>query len=313
MVQASTISMNYMKTIDRPNHAAPSTPGAIGSAFPDGKLPMNAAHSLRDLRIQRPRRYAAFTLIELLVVIAIIAILAALLLPALGKAKIKAQAIQCINNTRQLTFAWKMYASDNDDKLVYNKPVASTDVRNWVGNVMSWGNDSRNTDTTLITQASLGPYAGKSLGIYKCPADKEVSQAGPRTRSVSMNAFVGDRGDGKPINGNWAQFLKESQIRNPVNVFVFLDEHPDSINDGWFIFCTAGNPDLKTYWSDLPASYHNGACGFSFADGHSEIKKWRTASTLRGVMKNVSGIPVFVPGNQRDDINWVAERSTYKD
>jgi len=311
-MQAAIVLMNNVRTIDESKHPA-SSASRVSGLRPFGcELLADSARSSGPMRIQNPRRDAAFTLIELLVVIAIIAILAALLLPALGKAKIRAQAIQCINNTKQLTLAWKMYAMDNDGKLVYNKTVAGTDLKNWVGNVMSWGNDPQNTNPDLIRQAALGPYAGKSLGIYKCPADKEVSQAGPRTRSVSMNAFVGDRGDGRPINASWAQFLKESQIRNPVNVFVFLDEHPDSINDGWFVFCLNSDPNYRTSWNDLPASYHNGAAGFSFADGHSEIKKWRNSGTLEPVKRGAKP-NVFVPGNQRDDINWVAERSTYKD
>ena len=128
-----------------------------------------------------------------------------------------------------------------------------------------------------------------------------------------MNAFVGNRGDGLPIATGWAQFLKLGSIRNPSGIFVFLDEHPDSINDGWFVFCTAGNPAERTDWSDLPASYHNNAGGFSFADGHSEIRKWKNGSTLRGVMKTDNDFPVeVIPASQIADIQWVAERTTYR-
>jgi len=128
-----------------------------------------------------------------------------------------------------------------------------------------------------------------------------------------MNAFVGNKGDGQPIASGWAQFLKLGNMRNPAGIFVFLDEHPDSINDGWFVFCSAANPAERINWSDLPASYHNGAGGFSFADGHSEVKKWRNGSTLRGVRKTSSDFPVpVIPANQTADIQWVAERSTYR-
>jgi prepilin-type N-terminal cleavage/methylation domain-containing protein/prepilin-type processing-associated H-X9-DG protein len=250
-----------------------------------------------------------FTLIELLVVIAIIAILAAMLLPALAKAKQKAQGIMCLSNTKQMMVAWYAYAHDNNDRCVYNKGSAGTDLTNWVGNVLSWGTDPRNTNTTLITDAMLGPYTARNLGIYKCPADTVPSDAGPRTRSLSMNAFVGDKGDHTPINSQFQQYSKLSNFRNPAGIFVVLDEHPDSINDGFFIFCNNADPNERDVWSDLPASYHNGAGGFSFADGHSEIKKWLTPTTRRAVLKNTTGFPVSA-GTDKRDITWVAERTT---
>jgi len=260
---------------------------------------------------RRTKKPTAFTLIELLVVIAIIAILAAMLLPALAKAKQKAQGVMCLSNTKQMMVAWYTYAHDNNDRCVYNKGTAGTDLQNWVGNVMSWGNDSRNTNKTLITDAKLGPYTARNLGIYKCPADTTPSDAGPRTRSLSMNAFVGDKGDQGPINQYYQQYLKLTTFRNPSGIFVVLDEHPDSINDGWFVFCNAADPGERTVWSDLPASYHNGAGGFSFADGHSEIKKWLVATTKRPVMKNTTGFPITVGADKRD-IDWVAERTTVR-
>lgn len=255
----------------------------------------------------------AFTLIELLVVIAIIAILAGMLLPALSKAKQKAHGIMCMNNTRQLTLAWISYAHDNNDRLVYNQPTFATDTNNWAGNVMSWGADPQNTNQILLANSKLGPYVGNNVGIFKCPADKVPCPLGPRVRSVSMNAFVGPQdARGTPINSGWQQYLKLTDFQSPASIFVLLDEHPDSINDGWYVFCTAADPSERTDWSDLPASYHNGAAGFSFADGHSEIKRWQDSSTKRPVMKNGSGFPVRVRPGEGKDIRWVAERTTVR-
>ena len=285
--------------------------------------------------------HRAFTLIELLVVIAIIAILAALLLPVLGRAKAKGQGITCLSNTKQLTFAWLLYSGDFNDRVANNygvtetrQAVTSGALDNWVNNVMTWDTvatgtyGSLNTNLTLIANGTLGKYTAAAIGVYKCPADNYLSpvqkNAGytQRVRSLAMNSIFGRfststdarvdptlRGINKGIDWGfpaYRQYLKQTQVPRPAKTWLVIDEHPDSINDAFFV----NNPGAGA-WQDLPASYHNGACGFSFADGHSEIKKWRSA-TSRYTRVIYSYPPTMgFDATGRADFAWYLERTGY--
>jgi prepilin-type N-terminal cleavage/methylation domain-containing protein/prepilin-type processing-associated H-X9-DG protein len=265
-----------------------------------------------------------FTLVELLVVIAVIAILASLLLPALNRAKSKAEGMFCLNNTKQLLIAWQLYADDHEGLLAYNvggngdRGVAADTKLNWVDNIMSWDTfNSDNTNLTTITDASLGSYSG-SVAIYRCPSDKVLSdkqrKAGwsARIRSYSMNAMVGDAGEVSKSgvnenNPDYVQFFKVTAIPEPYRIFIFLDEHPNSINDGYFLNRWPDSPTNRE-WIDLPASYHNRAASFSFADGHSEMHRWQNPSTIQPPVPDSFTLPMHIPAGQGSDFYWTISR-----
>ncbi len=270
------------------------------------------------------KRAAGFTLIELLVVIAIIAILAALLLPALARSKQQAQGVKCLSNGKQLTLGWIMYAGENREVLPNNIGGAYGGWCN--GDLSESSGNPDNTNYMYMMGAAgdgnpastftIGPYV-KSPGVYQCPADPIIAKpySQPRCRSYSMNFALGSKSDTEAGYGStygigqgdtdyWPDFFKTSDFRRASLTWVFNDEHPDSINDG--IQYTATSSGEDNTWSDLPASFHNLACAFTFADGHSEIHKWLNIKTDRPVTGSWPGdYPVT---GSTVDIDWVEAR-----
>lgn len=260
------------------------------------------------ITIAARKAHRGFTLIELLVVIAIIAILAAMLLPALSRAKCKAVGISCLNNLKQLQLGWMLYSQDSNDQIVAtggtqvlatnpNDPVYKPGGAraNWVLGLA----DDPNLD--FIRNGLLWPYITK-LEVYKDPGDKRPRSNGRfNQRNMSMNAWMNPINDEGLLDLNtYVVFRKQANILRPVDIWVAIDENPESINDGWFLV----RPGTAT-WRDYPAIYHCNAGSLSFADGHAETRKWRDRNVLAQMATTTRADP-------NSDFDWLSDRTTYR-
>jgi prepilin-type N-terminal cleavage/methylation domain-containing protein len=270
-----------------------------------------------------------FTLIELLVVIAIIGILAARLLPALAGSKTRSQSVQCISNLKQLATGWYMYSGDNSDRITPTVGQGGLQILTTNGNTIwapgnpanQWiyGDMSQSIaagNDVLLRVGLMYPYA-PNVKLFKCPADRRTVAGIPTVRSVSQNGYMNPlvgppaapaTSPPAPLNAAYRLFKKQSDIAvlGAANTWVFIDENPVSINDGWF--CTNPDPNANS-WIDKPATYHDHAGGLAFADGHAQIRVWKDANLINWKGPPNTGLTPQPPG---DDFHWLGARTSIR-
>lgn len=246
-----------------------------------------------------------------------------MLLPALGKAKSKATGIRCMNNTKQIMLACHMYLVDNNDRFPGNThggqaqtPIPDDPRGTWVAGWLDWGASTDNTNILYLIDrrySKLAQYFGNSKNLFKCPADIYLSGVQrargwtERVRSISSNIYIGDgNAESGPTDAAYVHVKKQVELINPAPAmsWMYVDEHPDSINDAGFF-----SPRIGA-WIDLPANYHNGASGFAFVDGHSEVHKWR-GSVLKIPVTITTYGGSSAPAND-PDIRWIRDRTQRK-
>lgn len=254
---------------------------------------------------------AGFNRVDLLTVLGGLALLGLVLTPALARTRVTDQGLQCRNNLRQLIQGWQMYADENGGKL--------PNCFNWVYGEMSYYGGTDNTNTNYLVNGLLGPYV-KNVALYKCPADMSQSlgtRGLPRVRSVSMSQSFSGPNEGHLEDGDsppnyWRHYQKSADmvLPAPADLWVTIDESPDSINDGAFAVAMSRNQPAQDKWQDAPSILHDGGCSFAFADGHTEIHKWEDARTL---FMKVTYTTTFNYGwsqPNNNDIQWLKDRTT---
>jgi prepilin-type processing-associated H-X9-DG protein/prepilin-type N-terminal cleavage/methylation domain-containing protein len=275
-------------------------------------------------------RVRGFTLIELLAVILAISFLGGILLPALAKQRAADHAIVCMSNHKELQLACQLYSQSNNGQICNNFTIPETEnaiitkrLDNWVNNIMTWqtaGLEGQSvTNISLVTNGVLAQFSFEPIEMYKCPADNYLSLAQKRAgwvrrlRSSAMNALFG-RSDTTPASasgrswadgGRWRQFLHYSDVPNPARTWMTIDEQADSVNDGFFIAPGSSS------WGDIPGSYHAGGCTFSFADGHVEGHKWKSARSKIPVKLGLSSIVPPFDAAGKQDYQWYKDRTGY--
>jgi prepilin-type N-terminal cleavage/methylation domain-containing protein len=266
----------------------------------------------------KPKTGAAFTLLELVVVIAVLSLIAATVLPSLSNGESRSPAFECLNHHRQLCNAWRMYAEDNSDRLVVNLHGGAaqggagdpTLGMGWVEGWLDWTLRTDNTNVAFLINpkyARLASYVKGATNLFKCPEDRftarvQANLGWQRVRSVSMNILLGvGNAESGPIDTSYKHLFKLSEFLYPVpaDAHVFLDEHPDSINDPGFF------SPRQTSWIDLPAVQHHGGAAFGFADSHAEIHRWRgSLSNIKSFYGN--GFPSVTAPAGDPDIHWMS-------